>query len=45
MKLKSVTLVFQRWFNEAGFGELIVPIFQFVRSPLFSSEVLFLNPF
>jgi hypothetical protein len=33
MKPKSVTLAFKRWFSEAGFGELTVPVFQFVRSP------------
>jgi hypothetical protein len=44
MKPKSVTLAFKRWFSKAGFGEQTIPIFRFVRSPLFPLEVLFLNP-
>jgi hypothetical protein len=30
MKPKSITLTFKRWFSEAGFGELTIPVFRFV---------------
>jgi hypothetical protein len=33
MNPKSVTLAFKCLFREAGFGELTIPVFWFVRSP------------
>jgi hypothetical protein len=41
MKPKGVTLTIKLWFSEAGFSELTVPVFWFVRSPSYDLLLIF----